>query len=66
MNAVLDPRDHKFCPDELVTLHYQSGSKQIPVSAVVVSQEMDKVLVKAHIQGKIETFYVDKNQVVMR
>jgi len=55
-----------FSEDELVTWHYQNGNKQIPLPAVVVHQEIHTVIIKTHLQGKIQQFDVHPDQLMNR
>ncbi|BCL81024.1 hypothetical protein ccbrp13_34890 [Ktedonobacteria bacterium brp13] len=55
-----------FSEDELVTWHYQNENKQIPLPAVVVRQEIHRVIIKTYLQGKIQQFDVDPDQLMNR
>jgi hypothetical protein len=67
MNTVLDPLgDKAFSENELVTWHYSSDGKQLPVPAVVLGYQDDQILIKARVQGKFDTFVVAQDQLVTR
>jgi hypothetical protein len=55
-----------FSEDELVIWHYQNGNKQIPLPAVVVCQEIHRVIIKTYLQRKIRQFDVDPDQLMKR
>jgi hypothetical protein len=55
-----------FDQEELVTWHYKSENKQIPLPAVVVRQEADTVIIKTYLQGKFQMLNVDSDQLISR
>jgi hypothetical protein len=55
-----------FTEEELVTWHYQNGNKQIPLPAVVVRQETQTIIIQAYLNGKLQQFGADPDQLINR
>jgi hypothetical protein len=67
MNSVLDKTEQKvFRFEDAVLWHYWSGSYMLPVPGVVVRQEEDRVVIRAHIEGSVREFAVAPEELTMR
>lgn len=67
MNQVQDRAERKsFHSQDFVLWHYRSDNYSIPVSAVVVDEREDKVIIRARIDGRVEEFVVDPNELIER
>lgn len=66
MQLLNEDKENIFSEDELVIWHYQNGNQQIPLPAVVVCQEIHRVIIKTHLQSKIRQFDVDPDQLMKR
>jgi hypothetical protein len=67
MNQVQDRSERKsFHSQDFVLWHYRSDNYSIPVSAVVVDEKEDKVIIRARVDGRVEEFVVDPNELIER
>ena len=55
-----------FQQDELVTWHNYEGKKCIPVPGVVVRLELQNVVVRTRVQGKVQEVLVSPEQLAHR
>ena len=67
MNQVQDRAERKvFHSQDFVLWHYRSDNHSIPVSAVVVDERDEKVIIRARVEGRVEEFAVDPNELIER
>ena len=67
MNQVQDRPERKvFHSQDFVLWHYRSDNYSIPVSAVVVGEQNDKVVIRARVDGNVKEFAVDSNELIER
>jgi len=67
MNHVQDRAERKaFHSQDYVLWHYRTDNYSIPVSAVVVDEREDKVVIRARVDGRVEEFIVDPNELIER
>ncbi len=67
MNQVQERRDKKvFHSHDFVLWHYRSDNHAIPVPAVVVDERDEKVIIRARVEGHVEEFSVDPNELIER
>lgn len=67
MNQVQDrPEKKTFHSQDFVLWHYCTDNHSIPVSAVVVDERDEKVIIRARVEGRVEEFTVDPDELIER
>jgi hypothetical protein len=62
----IDQKKKEFHYQDSVLWHYRSGNRTLPIPAVVVCQETDKVIIRARVEGKVGEFVVDPEELTER
>jgi hypothetical protein len=55
-----------FQEGTLVTWHFRNGNQSMPIPGVIVRQDIDDVLIRARIQGKIQEVRVNPEHLSVR
>lgn len=55
-----------FVYQDFVLWHYRSGKRSLPIPGVVVRQEANRVIIRARVEGFLEEFAVDANELIER
>lgn len=67
MNQVqVRPEKKIFHSQDFVLWHYRFDNHSIPVSAVVVDERDEKVIIRARVEGRVEEFSVDPDELIER
>ena len=67
MNQVQDRSERRvFHSQDFVLWHYRSNNYSIPVPAVVVDEQDEKVVIRARVEGRVEEFAVYPDELIER
>ena len=67
MNQVQERPDKKiFHAQDFVLWHYRSDNHSIPVPAVVIDERDEKVIIRARVEGRVEEFTVEPDELIER